>query len=142
MVCAAAWQAPGTSKDGEGGASLLERMYANSRQGLLGVLFVMTNGEASGKPWQSWFIVILHMLQVSVHLAGVACSACEGGGAGGGVCIVSRGEGPGAASETSVAVGNDCVASASAPKGPHLVPSPRPRPTVSLKLSPTPSCAL
>ena len=138
-------QAPGASKDEEGGASLLERMYSTSRHGLLGVLFVMTNGEASGKPWQSWFIVILHMLQVSVHLAGVVCAACEGGGAGGGACIASRGEGPGAGDVTcGVAVGNDCVASASAPKEPHLVPvpSPRPRPTVSLKLSPSPSCAL
>jgi hypothetical protein len=61
-------QAHRLGKDGEGDASFLERVYSKSRQGLLGVLFVMTNGEASGKPWQSWFIVILHMLQVRSRL--------------------------------------------------------------------------
>ena len=59
----------------------VERWYATTKRGLLGVLFVMSN-DVSETPWRAWFIVLFHMLQVALRGDFPCDNRWRGGGRG------------------------------------------------------------
>ncbi len=44
----------------------LERLFQKSKQGLFGVLFVMSHDTSENK-YRAWFMVVFHALQVTVR---------------------------------------------------------------------------